>query len=221
MAQTAREAEQTAADARRLVEQVTADVRRLVEQVTADAPKEIAQLSADARKTIDQAAADARKVGREVAEEIEVEIARRAADREPHGHLATTSYSQTGRSSDSPASGSQNLPSETGDQAQQSMFRDIDTILARLENGITVERAAMHALLDRLSENADDPSKQVGPIRYTVKEGDTIAALANRYYGDASEPSRRRIYDANKEVIRRDEPKPGETLIIPPRKVGA
>lgn len=40
------------------------------------------------------------------------------------------------------------------DSAQQSMFRDIDTILARLEIGIAGERAAMDALLDRLTKNA-------------------------------------------------------------------
>jgi hypothetical protein len=34
------------------------------------------------------------------------------------------------------------------------MFRDIDTILARLENGIAVERAAMDKLLDRLTSRA-------------------------------------------------------------------
>jgi hypothetical protein len=67
------------------------DVRRLVEQVTADARKEIAQ-----------AAADARKVGREIAEEMLAEFAR-AADRQSHGHLATTSFPQRGRFVDSAA----------------------------------------------------------------------------------------------------------------------
>ena len=36
------------------------------------------------------------------------------------------------------------------DQAQQSMFRDIDAILARLETGIAAERTAIDALLERL-----------------------------------------------------------------------
>ena len=40
------------------------------------------------------------------------------------------------------------------DQAQQSMFRDIDAILARLETGIAAERTAMDALLDRLTSKA-------------------------------------------------------------------
>jgi hypothetical protein len=43
---------------------------------------------------------------------------------------------------------------EEGEKAPQSMFRDIDTILARLENGIAVERAAMDKLLDRLTSRA-------------------------------------------------------------------
>jgi hypothetical protein len=96
MAQAPRDLESPTAD------QTAADVRRLVEQVTADARKEIAQLSADARKTIEQAAADARKVGRESAEEMLAEFAR-AADRQSHGHLATTSYPQMGRFVDSAA----------------------------------------------------------------------------------------------------------------------
>jgi hypothetical protein len=49
----------------------------------------------------------------------------------------------------------ENLPSEEKiSQAQQSLFRDIDTILARLESGIAVERAALDALLDRLTSTA-------------------------------------------------------------------
>jgi hypothetical protein len=48
----------------------------------------------------------------------------------------------------------QSLPDEAGDQAQQSMFRDIDTILVRLENGIAAERTALDALLDRLTSDA-------------------------------------------------------------------
>jgi hypothetical protein len=43
---------------------------------------------------------------------------------------------------------------EASDKAQQSMFRDIDVILARLENGIAAERTAMDALLDRLTSKA-------------------------------------------------------------------
>ena len=46
------------------------------------------------------------------------------------------------------------LVSRSADQAQQSMLRDIDAILARLENGIKEERAAMDALLNRLTRKA-------------------------------------------------------------------
>jgi hypothetical protein len=46
------------------------------------------------------------------------------------------------------------LAEEYRSQAQQSMFRDIDTILARIDSGIAVERAALDALLDRLTSNA-------------------------------------------------------------------
>jgi len=43
---------------------------------------------------------------------------------------------------------------EGDDRAQQSMFEDIDAILARVESGIAGENAAMNALLDRLSNTA-------------------------------------------------------------------
>ncbi|MGH6679051.1 MAG: hypothetical protein ACRD22_21865 [Terriglobia bacterium] len=52
------------------------------------------------------------------------------------------------------ATSGQNLPDETDDQAQQTMFRDIDSALARLESGIAAERAAIDALLDRLTGRA-------------------------------------------------------------------
>jgi hypothetical protein len=45
-------------------------------------------------------------------------------------------------------------PDEAEEQAQQSMFRDIDAILARLESGIQAERTAVDALLGRLTTNA-------------------------------------------------------------------
>lgn len=50
--------------------------------------------------------------------------------------------------------GTQGSPDETGDQAQQSMFRDIDAILARVETGIAAERSALDTLLDRLTSKA-------------------------------------------------------------------
>jgi len=40
------------------------------------------------------------------------------------------------------------------DRAAQSMFEDVDAILARVESGIADERAAMNALLDRLNNAA-------------------------------------------------------------------
>jgi hypothetical protein len=50
---------------------------------------------------------------------------------------------------DSPEAGNQG-----DDQAQQSMFEDIDAILTRVESGITGERTAMNTLLDRLRDSA-------------------------------------------------------------------
>jgi hypothetical protein len=39
---------------------------------------------------------------------------------------------------------------EAGHEAERSMLRDTDAILARIENGLATERAAMDALLKRL-----------------------------------------------------------------------
>jgi hypothetical protein len=49
---------------------------------------------------------------------------------------------------------SSNAPDEAEEQAEQSMFRDIDAMLARLESRIAAERTAVDALLDRLTTNA-------------------------------------------------------------------
>jgi hypothetical protein len=38
-----------------------------------------------------------------------------------------------------------------GHQAEESMFRDTDAILARIESGLASERAAMDALLKRMT----------------------------------------------------------------------
>jgi nucleoid-associated protein YgaU len=55
------------------------------------------------------------------------------------------------------------------------------------------------------------------PSRYTVKAGDTLSAIALHFYGDGTEPSWKKIYDANKAVIGNDPNliKPGEQLTIP------
>jgi LysM repeat protein len=51
------------------------------------------------------------------------------------------------------------------------------------------------------------------PKRHTVKDGDTLRGLAERYYGDAArwEP----IYEANRDKVDRGLPRLGETLNIP------
>ncbi len=53
---------------------------------------------------------------------------------------------------------------------------------------------------------------------YTVQPGDTLAAIAQEYYGNSSEDAWRRIYDDNKDVIGPDPTRlePGMVLNIPP-----
>lgn len=51
---------------------------------------------------------------------------------------------------------------------------------------------------------------------YEIRKGDTLSAIAQRHYGDASQW--RRIYEANRSVI--DDPDkifPGQKITIPPK----
>ena len=51
--------------------------------------------------------------------------------------------------------------------------------------------------------------------RYTIKAGDTLSHIAQRYYGNASDW--RRIYDANRGTIENpDLIHPGQEITIPP-----
>jgi len=52
---------------------------------------------------------------------------------------------------------------------------------------------------------------------YTVKQGDFLSSIAQKFYGDGSEASWRRIYEANIALIGSDptEIKPGMVLTIP------
>ena len=63
--------------------------------------------------------------------------------------------------------------------------------------------------------SADITPSSADHQRYTVKSGDTLSHIAQRYYGKASDW--RRIYDANRSII--DNPDmihPGQELTIPP-----
>lgn len=54
---------------------------------------------------------------------------------------------------------------------------------------------------------------------HVVAPGETLSAIAQKYYGDGTEPSWQLIYEANKETIG-DDPNvitPGEELVIPPK----
>ena len=60
-----------------------------------------------------------------------------------------------------------------------------------------------------------EPSGQT----YTVQPGDFLSAIAQKFYGDGSEASWRKIYEANKAVIGPDptQLKVGMVLVIPPK----
>ncbi|WP_082830169.1 LysM peptidoglycan-binding domain-containing protein [Nodularia spumigena] len=60
-------------------------------------------------------------------------------------------------------------------------------------------------------------AQQTNTTRYTVQAGDFLSNIAQRFYGDGSEASWRRIYDANRSVIGPDPTQlsAGMVLVIP------
>jgi len=58
---------------------------------------------------------------------------------------------------------------------------------------------------------------QASGQQYTVQAGDFLSAIAQRFYGDGSEPSWQRIYDANRGIIGADPTalQAGMVLFIP------
>jgi nucleoid-associated protein YgaU len=55
------------------------------------------------------------------------------------------------------------------------------------------------------------------PCKYVVKYGDTLSGIALHCYGDGTEPSWRKVYEANKDVIGADPSfvSSGQSLTIP------
>jgi nucleoid-associated protein YgaU len=212
--QSTREAETHTAD------QLTPDIRRVIEQMTADARKEIAQLSADVSKTIGQAADDARKVGREVAEGMAAEITRRMPGWESYDHSAAR-YSRTGRSITPLVSvaGDYQQAADTGlwFRLQRIPWIYVDLLGRASRRSFEVY---FETLMDAVEITANMLQQRANtlPAKHRVESGDTLSTIAIRYYGDASEPRWRKIYDANKEVIGGDphQIKPGDSQLIKP-----
>ena len=61
----------------------------------------------------------------------------------------------------------------------------------------------LETLMDAVQSTTDILQQRTTtlPAKHRVKSGDTLSAIAIRYYGGATEPQWRKIYDANKEVI--------------------
>jgi LysM repeat protein len=92
---------------------------------------------------------------------------------------------------------------------QEELFaKDLSASLSSLKRHLSV-------LLTRTKK--EEPMTQPTPAIYTVQAGDSLWAIAQRYYGDGSKYHR--IYDyCNKQVIGPDEDRiyPGQVLYIPP-----
>ena len=190
-------------------DQSAIDVRGLVEQVTAGVRSEIEQMTADFRKN------------------LTAEIERRMAEREPHGHSAST-YSRTG--------GSVNLLARVErdyEMAIDAAFNDLADLAisntrlwSRLQKfyvdlfecssrwSLEVQPRIYSETLRQIARDTTSERAAMLPIEHRVNPGETLSKIAIHYYGDAREPSWRKIYDANKEVIGGDPQaiRPGEPI---------
>jgi nucleoid-associated protein YgaU len=71
-------------------------------------------------------------------------------------------------------------------------------------------------LLSAVDKNVEDKpaSSAAGNRMYTVKSGDTLSAIANHFYNDASQYMK--IFEANKNLLSSpDKIAPGQVLTIP------
>ena len=207
MAATSQTKDQSAIDVRELVEQVTAGVRSEIEQMTADFRRNLA-----------------------------AEIERRIAERELHGHTASP-YSRTGRSVNPLARVERDY-----EMAIDAAFNDLADLTisntrlwARLQRfyvdlfecssrwSFEVQPRIYSETLREIARDTTSERATMLPTEHRVDRGETLSEIAIRYYGDAREPSWRKLYDANKEVIGGDpqairpgDPiKAGTTLNIP------
>ena len=190
-------------------DQSAIDVRGLVEQVTAGVRSEIGQMTADFRR------------------DLAAEIERRTADRESHGQPAST-YSRTGRSVNPLARVERDY-----EMAIDAAFNDLADLAisntrlwSRLQKfyvdlfecssrwSLEVQPRIYSETLGAIARDATPEHTTMLPIEHRVNPGETLSEIAIRYYGDAREPSWRKIYDANKEVIGGDPQaiKPGDPI---------
>ena len=196
MAATSQTTDQSAIDVRGLVEQVTAGVRREIQQVTAGVRSEIGQMTADFRR------------------DLAAEIERRTAERESHGQPAST-YSRTGRSVNPLARVERDY-----EMAIDAAFNDLADLAisntrlwSRLQKfyvdlfecssrwSLEVQPRIYSETLRAIARDTTPEQATMLPIEHRVNPGETLSEIAILYYGDAREPSWRKIYDANKEVI--------------------
>src|SRR5215467_4681140 len=190
-------------------DQSAIDVRGLVEQVTAGVRSEIGQMTADFRR------------------DLAAEIERRTAERESHGQPAST-YSRTGRSVNPLARVERDY-----EMAIDAAFNDLADLAisntrlwSRLQKfyvdlfecssrwSLEVQPRIYSETLRQIARDTTSERAAMLPIEHRVNPGETLSKIAIHYYGDAREPSWRKIYDANKEVIGGDPQaiRPGEPI---------
>jgi len=209
MAATSQTTDQSTIDVRGLVEQVTAGVRREIQQVIAGVRSEIEQMTAEFRR------------------DLAAQMERRTADREPHAHSAST-YLPTGRAVNPLARVERDY-----EMAIDAAFNDLADLAisntrlwSRLQKfyvdlfecssrwSLEVQPRIYSETLRQIARDTTSERAAMLPIEHRVNPGETLSKIAIHYYGDAREPSWRKIYDANKEVIGGDPQaiRPGEPI---------
>jgi LysM repeat protein len=101
---------------------------------------------------------------------------------------------------------------EAGSGIYDKKLEEMESLNKEIYNLKRKLRAAESALKKR-SAAAPKPKKKPGAKTHTVRAGESLPSIAEKYYGDSS--LWKKIYDANKNKIERGQITPGQVLVIP------
>ncbi|MUG92916.1 polysaccharide deacetylase family protein [Scytonema sp. UIC 10036] len=107
------------------------------------------------------------------------------------------------------------LPREANQTRGEDTIKAVDQAIPELKKRglsfVTIEE-----LLSSMTQPPSERECPQGSIVYVVQSGDYLSKIAERFYGDGSEQSWRKIYEANKDLIGNPEQiEPGWKLCLP------
>jgi LysM repeat protein len=155
-----------------------------------------------------------RFVGNEAAE---AERLRREIDRLQDRAKTLTQETQTAESNKAATTGELRVLEKRATEAQdeyRALLKRNEELDYRANDKAAALKPATKPIV--LPKAPPKPKEPQWPKRHTVEAGDTLRALAGKYYGDPN--LWEKIYDANPDSVDRGLPTVGATLIIPPPK---